>query len=185
MGNFIPALYEDISLLFEDHSRSSGSYSFHRKHVLGVRWDGQLCFCQCRSVNHHVVSIKESSASPLHSVIPLLLVPSANWTQQVCGWKSSLNFLNLAVTMMICKVSHEFTISPFSMILHSGTVLLTFLHSPCFSPQQSVSHGLTAVFAYKLHPDVWCLYSSNTTACVDKPWLYLFGNSISTLYWRW
>lgn len=183
MGDFVPALYEDISLLFEDQIRSSGSYGFNRKHVLGVRWDGQLCFCQCRSVNHHLVSIRETSASPLHSVIPVLLVSSANSTQQVCGWKSSLNFLNLAVTMMICKVSHDFTISPFSMILHPGRVLLTSLHTPYFSPQQSVSHGLTAVFAYKLHPDVWCFYSGYTIACVDKPWLYyLFGNSTSTLY---
>lgn len=72
-----------------------------------------------------IVSIKETSASPLHSVIPVLLVPSANSTQQVCGWKSSLNFLNLALTMTICKVSHDFTISPFSMIVHPGRVLLT------------------------------------------------------------
>lgn len=71
-----------------------------------------------------VVSIKETPASPLHPVIPVLVL-SANSTEQVYGWKSSSSFLNLAITMTICKVSHDFTISPFLMILHPGRVLLS------------------------------------------------------------
>lgn len=111
-------LYICISLLFEDHSCSSGSCGFLREHVLRVRWDGQPRVSQCRSVNQGNLCISFALCDSSSSC-------ATNSTHQVCGWKSSLNFLNLALTMTISKVSHDFTISPFSMILHPGRVLLT------------------------------------------------------------
>ncbi|KAJ8414684.1 hypothetical protein AAFF_G00038860 [Aldrovandia affinis] len=121
-----------------------------------------------------LLSIKLTSASPLRSAIPLLLVPSANSTQCISAWNLSSNFLNFAMSVMICKVAPVSTIRPFILIPRPGWIsaFSSFVAAPCCSPPRKlVARRLAAVSVCRLRPDVWRFYTDYTTACIDMFWL--------------